>query len=290
MSTTESINITEPHPKFRRLLHPYEEFHSAGPYLRPGNPYGRMYINILYDAQRNIRGMLYARYLLEVSLGRLLKPGYEVDHIDGFNWNDSIDNLQELSSHQNKAKGRAKIFAELLRAKTHVSVKCPECGVWFDRLKSMMYGKLTFCSYRCSGLYKGDRNIAQEIKPISDMSTINIPKPYYEPFEQYSVPYTITRSITQSSKVCTLCGNICSDGDRKYCKACLLKQANAKQMRDNELRDRIMENATAMYANEGKIAMSRLGPILGFSDNGLRVIIRRIFKQSPKEFILQLTK
>lgn len=93
----------------------------------------------------------YARYLLSVKAGRMLAADEEVDHIDGDKSNDSIENLQILKQREHKVKHTSKATHAMVR------LRCPWCGIFFDRPKRQTYlskgGSFTACSRECSGRF-----------------------------------------------------------------------------------------------------------------------------------------
>lgn len=275
-------------PKYRQLLPPYQDYHSPGPYFRKERLHGRMYINLLKGKKTLIGGMLYARYLLEVKLGRPLKDDCEVDHIDGFPWNDRVDNLQELTASENHSKGRASTLDAIQHARTHILLKCPLCGNWFERLKTCRLGKLTFCSCRCNGkfLHSGINRdqVIQETREIELPSNIEIPSPYYEPFEKFSAP----RMRSKLLYLCE-CGKPLLHGGMRYCTECRHRMdyrsdidgvTKAKQ----EIADAIREE----YVEYGKIVLHRFCKRFGLTDNGLTKRIRLLFGKPYKEVIAEI--
>lgn len=58
----------------------------------------------LFNSKKERTTISYARYLMSVKLNRFLDRNEEVDHIDNDKTNDSIENLQILSSKENKEK------------------------------------------------------------------------------------------------------------------------------------------------------------------------------------------
>ncbi len=93
----------------------------------------------------------YARYLLSVYLGRLLRSDEHVDHINNIPTDDRIENLQILDPVQNALKAAA------LKSRRMVVVVCPICYLAFERphnqspLTSSRYGSICYCSKRCLG-------------------------------------------------------------------------------------------------------------------------------------------
>lgn len=93
--------------------------------------------------------VLHHRVVVENSLGRLLGPEEVVHHINGNKKDNVISNLQITCSQEHamihgKEKGRM-----------HCRLKCPECGVIFERAKNNTHiqkgGKFTCCSSKCRG-------------------------------------------------------------------------------------------------------------------------------------------
>ena len=277
--------VTVVHEKFRRCLPPYEDYHSAGPYPRECGASTRWYINIFKNAKDGEFGILYARYLLEVTLGRRLRDGYEVDHIDGCKWNDNINNLQEIPSNDNRKKGQHHILDEIRHARVWVQVKCPECGNWFERKRSMMHGTLTFCSRHCNGKFwrthSCDENLKCETRdiPMPDISCL--PPEFHEPFEEYStelVQETLTR-------ICHRCGKPMPSSCNINCPACV-KAINAER-HDNDLaRCRIVAaEILKMFREEGKVAIMRIAPRVGISDKGIGKLLQRVYNKPVKDVI-----
>lgn len=78
----------------KKILKLYKEFSSVyGPYTRKD---GRKHI-VLHNTEKKIsKTISYPKALMEIELGKKLKPNMTVDHIDrNFN-NDSLDNLRVI--------------------------------------------------------------------------------------------------------------------------------------------------------------------------------------------------
>lgn len=258
--------VTVVHDKFRRCLPPYEDYHSAGPYERHGARGNRMYINLLKNEHDGFFGILYARYLLEVKLGRRLKDGYEVDHIDGCKWNDHIGNRQELTHDENIAKRGNKLFDEYIYAMGRVMIKCPECGNWFIRTKGNAARKpILFCSQACSGKFNGRRAplVTMETKPVPLPDISSLPKPFYESFESYSTEYSVTRKV------------VCATNTRSK-----IPDADYMNMIIHVIRD--------LYSENGKVVMLRVGERLNLSDKGAVKVIERIFRKPYKDVVKEI--
>ncbi len=95
--------------------------------------------------------VLYHRVVLENHLGRILNPDEVVHHKDEDKLNNSIENLEILtSSFHTRAHN-------IQKGRSWVDLKCPNCGVFFDRPanKSFIYkkGKWSCCSAKCRGKF-----------------------------------------------------------------------------------------------------------------------------------------
>ena len=109
---------------------------------------GRKYAVLISIDDRNKRTTVsYARYLMSVKLGRFLSKDEEVDHIDNNKTNDVIDNLQILSSKENKLKDRKN------HGRKYVLLKCPFCKKLFEIPKNVSYlqksNSFSACSRKC---------------------------------------------------------------------------------------------------------------------------------------------
>ena len=121
-----------------------------------------MYDNYLiygpYDHNRRLRLVMvdkvngrktsisYAKYLMEVHLGRYLKSDETVDHIDNDYTNNDISNLRVISRSSHA-------YGDVLRNKPN-KVHCEYCGKVFYRNRSgNRRGHGYFCSKQCSGKY-----------------------------------------------------------------------------------------------------------------------------------------
>lgn len=77
---------------------------------------GRKYL-VLFNSNKDRTISSYARYVLAVKIGRLLTEDEEADHIDEDRTNDAPDNLQLLSSKDNKIKNN--LFRKSIRVPVH---------------------------------------------------------------------------------------------------------------------------------------------------------------------------
>lgn len=90
---------------------------------------------------------LFAKFLLEIKLGRILSKEETVDHIDGNCLNDILANVQLLSRSDNSAKSvKRLVFNEC---------SCVWCGKVFTPTRGNLDKRKTgpFCSRSCSGKY-----------------------------------------------------------------------------------------------------------------------------------------
>lgn len=85
------------------LESPFKEIWKQG-YLVV-NPEGRKNV-CLVNSKSHRTTISYARYLYSVSIGSIVEPNMEVDHIDNDKTNDVIDNLQLLQKRENTQKAR----------------------------------------------------------------------------------------------------------------------------------------------------------------------------------------
>ncbi|MBR2305861.1 MAG: hypothetical protein IKA48_01425 [Fibrobacter sp.] len=275
------MHVTKQHPTFRALITPYDGYHSAGPRLKTD---GRMYIDILKNETDCFLGMLYARYLLEVKLGRRLRDSYVVDHIDGCSWNDDMKNLQEIPAADNERKGISGIRLEMQHARTFIQIKCPWCGTWFDKQKTCVNGKLSFCSRSCvSKYYRSDRACKVEdriTRPLLVPNIAKLPPRYFVPFEEVSTEYFYVAKV----QVCS-CGALVADHSTKYCERCLAERESARLKKDSVDRQAIIEHARSLYIECGHVPMCKLAERVGYTDKGLAKVMLRLFGKPHKEVI-----
>lgn len=108
---------------------------------------GRYMIFLVSPLHRT--SMTYARYLMILHVGRLLKHWEEVDHVDGDKTNDAVNNLQILDKRSNIKKSKKPV--------SMVTLRCPVCDKQFsrERRQTHLFKKTrhTCCSRKCSGIY-----------------------------------------------------------------------------------------------------------------------------------------
>jgi hypothetical protein len=92
----------------------------------------------------------YARYLMEVHLGRKLSKDETVDHINNNKTDDRIENFQILSVRENIRKSA--------KGETMVTLICPVCSKEFVQPRRQTHiikgGNYTCCSRSCAGKYQ----------------------------------------------------------------------------------------------------------------------------------------
>lgn len=135
----------------KTLKHFDENVYVTGPYT---NGDGRRYVRYVYRNSKKQKLTLYSRYLMEQKLGRYLDGDETVDHIDRNKNNDSIENLQILSSKEH--------FALDVKRVKDIELKCVWCSKKVIRAASDLSSKHKqgmsgpFCSNSCSGKYGSD--------------------------------------------------------------------------------------------------------------------------------------
>lgn len=109
-------------------------------YLIMGSENRRMVC--LVNGKHDRKTISYARYLMSVKLGRILRDDEHVDHIDNNKLNDCIDNLQILSSKENIKKYQATLPHEIHGTSSmyHKGCRCDKC-VEYSRNYSKQYRK-----------------------------------------------------------------------------------------------------------------------------------------------------
>lgn len=114
---------------------------------------GRWFVNLLPIEGRvagNVKTMTFVRYIMQISLGRILNHNEQVDHINNDKSDDSVNNLQILTSSENSKKYRnyKNICSE------QINLTCPICNTQFSRRKTsvehlLRNNKVLTCSRKC---------------------------------------------------------------------------------------------------------------------------------------------
>ena len=175
-------NLT--HKVFERAEYPFENYYIGTIYKDKQD--GRWQIGLNHESNhKKNKSMSYAKYKMQVMLGRLLIKGEEVDHIDGNPWNDSDDNLQVLTVEEHKVKtkeGHSEITPK-------VATLCDGCNTEFTEYIAAMKGKVNnignttnnfFCNLKCRMNYTKNGNIIKNKKLIKYKCT-STGKEFYLP-------------------------------------------------------------------------------------------------------------
>ena len=112
--------------------------------------------------------VLFHRIIMENKIGRLLEKREQVHHING----DTYDNRQEnleimmLGEHQ-----RFHMKQRYMNKKLTITVICKNCGIEFERRKSILpnvKGTINiFCSRKCNGQYNGFQKKIALVTPLA---------------------------------------------------------------------------------------------------------------------------
>lgn len=151
---------------FKKLLELYPEFSKIhGPYFSSRD--GRGIINLYYEGDYKVRKsktISLPKAMMEIKLGRKLKPNEFVDHIDNDPTNNTYSNFQLLSPADNTYKNRKRLVMELFI--------CAECSKEFERWDKYVQRNQVkrqkggpFCSRSCAGLYSQRIQMLKQQKP-----------------------------------------------------------------------------------------------------------------------------
>lgn len=120
----------------------YDNYKLYGPYDHSH----RLRLVIVDKTSGKKTSISYAKYLMELHLGRHLKSYETVDHIDNDYTNNDLSNLRVLSRREHS-------LVDALR-NNQLEFKCEYCGKVFLRKKrGNRHGHGYFCSKQCSGKY-----------------------------------------------------------------------------------------------------------------------------------------
>lgn len=101
---------------------------------------------ILFNSDKDRTTISYARYLMSVYLKKYIEKGYEVDHINNDKTDDRLENLQVLTTKENREKQR------LLKPKRIVKMICPICNKEFVfEARNLSTRPNPCCSRKCGG-------------------------------------------------------------------------------------------------------------------------------------------
>ncbi len=119
------------------------------------NPENRRNV-CLFNSNEDRTTISYARYLMCIKLGYILSDEYEVDHRDDDKTNDDINNLQILTSEQNRLKQQ---YNYIMNEQVTYGYHCAYCETPFllterqVKMRLKANGDLAFCSRSCAGKY-----------------------------------------------------------------------------------------------------------------------------------------
>jgi hypothetical protein len=152
---------------------PYKEKYKYG-YLLVNREDRKMII--LYNSDRDRTTISYARYLLSVKLGKELENDYDADHKDENRTNDNLDNIQLLTKTENIKKYQSK-----MKGAKYLKLKCPNCGLEFDRQYRNTFerkgSKFHCCSKEC--LHEFISNVLWTEEELIDIGKNQVIKTFY---------------------------------------------------------------------------------------------------------------
>lgn len=96
---------------------------------------------VLFNGNKDRTTISYARYLMSVDLDMELPKNWVVDHVDNNKLNDTIENLQLLTSVENIKKSA--------KPKTYKVFICPMCRASFQLEARQSHRKNPCCSRKC---------------------------------------------------------------------------------------------------------------------------------------------
>lgn len=142
------------------LEYPFSEIYRKG-YLRLSKD-GRKRVD-LFNTDKDRTTISYARYIMCVKAGHVIPSDYEIDHIDGNNSNDDIENLQVLKVEDHRKKNSF----EMSTGRSSSECICNFCGNTFTRENRELRYKNVFCNNVCRKSYQkfiADDKIEQNIR------------------------------------------------------------------------------------------------------------------------------
>lgn len=262
--------------RFRQCLPPYSVFRSCGPNLEKNR------LHIYLNSTETCVHILYSRYLWEVSHGRKVRKGYEIDHIDGDCTNDTLDNLQEISHEENIKKGTSEILKRNGKNSRRLFLWCPVCHKrfkvlkWKVNLKKLKKGKeFHFCCRSCQvkaqhiDYSSFEKQKYKKIK-LKEFTPANVA----EPFKKFSKPIFIDKKI----RICD-CGNKLPTEYSSYCcKECRIKYGDTSNcFKVNK--EKLIKYCKISMKKFGRYHYSWIGIKLGVSDKAVKknIIKYKIF-------------
>lgn len=121
---------------------------------REGRCHVYLYKRRYGDSRERRSTVQYARYLVSVKYGRYLTKEETVDHIDGVKTNNSLENLQVLTSSEDTKKYTYNLRTSL------VEIICPVCDTLFSRRRGLTQlvpskvDTVCCCSKQCANKLK----------------------------------------------------------------------------------------------------------------------------------------
>jgi len=118
--------------------------------------------------------VLYHRIVMENHLGRHLNSNEVVHHKDGNKKNNSVDNLEVLSSSEH-----SKLHGSMVGRRS-VRLKCPQCGKEFTRYENQTHLvkhsslNCTFCSNSCRGKFSREMQLHGITPTMEDAISENV--------------------------------------------------------------------------------------------------------------------
>lgn len=150
--------------KGKDAAHPFLGWIVYGPRLHEKEE--RSYVVLYQKDTKDKICISYARYIMQVHLGRRLLDREHVDHIDNNGCNDVISNLQILSPEDNYKK----FVSEILKP-TLAELVCPVCNNVFYIKKSNVT-KNRACGKACANIKRAAATTRK--KKISDITIARI--------------------------------------------------------------------------------------------------------------------